>query len=127
MWQAFKKWFFLAGLLVLLSPILAFQLGLSLEAIPWLMLSIAIGSLSCICFCGLGAVMTSSQSQGGVLLSILVLPLNIPVLVFGIGLVNMQAQGFDPMPILALLSGMSLMAFTLLPFAMAYAAKIVNE
>lgn len=121
------QWLVVSGLLVVLCPILALQLGLEAHLIPWLMLSIGIGGLGCICFCGLGAVITASQSQSGVLLSVLVLPFNIPSLVFGIGVVSMQAESFNPLPVLAILTAISVSAFTLLPFGMAYAAKIVNE
>jgi len=121
------QWLVNGGILALIVPLLAFQLGLEVRLVPWLMLSIFLGSLACMCFCGFGAVITAGQSQSGVLLSIVVVPLNLPPLIFGIGLVIAQAEDFNHVPILAVLIAISLLAIALLPFAMSFGAKIVNE
>ena len=72
----------------------------------------------------IGAALTVSLRSGGILLSLLVLPLYVPVLVFGAGVVSYAAKGLPVSGVLALLGAMMLASFTLAPAAVAAGLRI---
>ena len=91
--QVLAHWL-LSGLpLVLLAPVLGLQFDLTADALGVLTLSLLIGTPILSFLGGIGAALTLGVRGGGVLLSLLVLPLFVPVLVFGAGAVEAQASG----------------------------------
>ena len=72
----------------------------------------------------MGAALTVGVRRGGLLLSILVLPLYIPTLVFGARAVENALLSLDPWPALGLLAALTLFAAALTPFAAAWALRI---
>jgi len=110
--------------LVVISPLLAVMLQLNTMAIPALMLGLLIGTaiLSLIGSVGMG--LTVGLRQGGVLLSLLVLPLFIPVLIFGASAVSAASMGMDYLGQLAYLGAYLMLSISFVPFASVAAIKV---
>lgn len=118
----------LSGLpLVLLSPLLALQFDLSTEAIGVLMLTLLLGTPLLSLIGAVGAALTLGVRGADVLLSLLVLPLYMPALVFGTGAVQAQAAGLGASAHLSILAAMLLVAVVLSPWACAAALRIALE
>ena len=117
-----------AGLpLVLIAPLLAIQYDLSASLIGVLTLSLLIGTPVLSMIGAIGAALTLGLRGGGVLLSLLVLPLYVPVLVMGAGSVDMAAAGLAPDAQLLLLAAMLIVAAVFSPWAVAAALRISIE
>lgn len=110
--------------LVALSPLLALQFGLDANAIGVLALSLLLGTPVLSLVGAVGAALTLGTRGGGVLLSLLVLPLTIPVLIFGAGAVGAQASGLGADAHLLLLGGLLAASVALAPWATAAALRI---
>ncbi len=110
--------------LVIISPLLAVMLHLNEKAIISLVISLLLGTpiLSLLGAVGMG--LTVGLRQGGVLLSLLVLPLYIPVLIFGAGAVSAAAMGFEYTGQLAYLGAFLLASMVLMPLAAVAAIKV---
>jgi heme exporter protein B len=118
----------LSGLpLVLLSPLVALQFDLPTELIWTLMLTLLIGTPSLSAIGGIGAALTLGVRGGGVLLSLLLLPLFIPVLVFGAGAIEAQAAQLGVGAHLSILGALLLVSWTLGPWACSGALKVALE
>jgi len=113
--------------LVLLSPLLALLMQLPLRALPALLLSLVLGTLCLSLIGSIGAALTVGLKRGSVLLALLVLPLFIPVLIFGSGCVVAAAGGFETKAQLSLLAGMFFLALALAPWAASAALRISVE
>lgn len=118
----------LSGLpLVLMSPLVATSLGLPSALWPVLALSLALGT-GCLSILGaIGAALTVAVRRGSVLLALLVLPLQMPVLIFGARAVDLALQGESVVGPLNLLAAMLLLFLSLGPLAMAAAMRISVE
>ncbi len=92
-----------------------------------LVLALLVGTPALSFLGAIGAALTLGLRGGGVLLSLLVLPLNVPILIFGAGAVQAVAGGLSPQPHLLLLGAMSLGASVLAPWAIAAALRISLE
>ena len=115
----------LTGLpLILLSPFLATMLHLEAQHIPVLMLTLLMGTPVISLIGGIGAALTVSLRSGGILISLLVLPLTIPVLIFGTGTVQSSIDGLSVAGHFSIMGMMLALALTLSPFAIAAALKI---
>ena len=115
----------LTGLpLVLLSPLLALQLQLPYDALPALVLSLLLGTPVLSLLGATGAALTLGLRGGGVLISLLVLPLYTPVLIFGAGSVAAAATGLDTEAYLSLLGAFLALALTFTPWATAAALRV---
>jgi heme exporter protein B len=113
--------------LVLLAPILGLQFDLSLDALVILTVSLLLGTPILSLVGGVGAALTLGVRGGGVLLSLLVLPLFVPVLVFGAGAVEAQLNGLGAQAHLSILAAMLLPALFFGPLASAVALRIALE
>ncbi|HEX2566764.1 MAG TPA: heme exporter protein CcmB [Burkholderiales bacterium] len=113
--------------LVLIAPLLAIQYDLSASLIGVLVLSLLIGTPVLSMIGAIGAALTLGLRGGGVLLSLLVLPLYVPVLVMGAGSVDMAAAGLAPDAQLLLLGAMLIVTAVLSPWAVAAALRISIE
>ncbi|HEC19926.1 MAG TPA: heme exporter protein CcmB [Gammaproteobacteria bacterium] len=113
--------------LVLLSPLLGMQLGLDGEAIGLLMLTLLLGTPVLSLIGSVGAALTLGVRGGGVLVSLLVLPLYIPVLIFGTGAVDAATSGMEYDGHLSLLGAFLVLAALLAPLATAAALRISAE
>ena len=113
--------------LVLLAPVLGLQFDLSADALFTLTLALLIGTPILSLVGGIGAALTLGVRGGGVLLSLLVLPLFVPVLVFGAGAVEAQVIGLGAEAHLSILMAMLLPAVFCSPWACAAAVRIALE
>jgi heme exporter protein B len=110
--------------LTLLSPVFALMLQLPAAAMGALVASMALGTALLSLIGSIGAALTVSLKRGGMLISLIILPLYVPVLIFGSGAVQFAALGGDPTPQLLLLAGMLSLAIALAPFAIAAGLRI---
>lgn len=120
--KALAHWITSGLPLVAVSPILALLLNLDTVAYPWLILSLAIGTPALSIIGAFGASLTVGVKRGGLLLSLLVLPLYIPSLIFGAEVV--KRGGVDGGVPLAALAAITFGAWALLPWAAAAAIRI---
>ncbi|MBL8398881.1 MAG: heme exporter protein CcmB [Candidatus Accumulibacter sp.] len=117
-----------AGLpLVLLAPLLGIQFDLSNDALIVLTLSLLIGTPALSGIGAIGAGLTLGVRGGGVLQSLLVLPLYIPVLIFGAGAVDATVTGIGPQAHLSLLGALTLGGVFFAPWPTAAALKVALE
>lgn len=110
--------------LLFLAPLLGILLQLPTAAMGTLMASLALGTPILALIGAIGAALTVGLKRGGVLLSLLVLPLYIPVLIFGAGAVNNAATGLPVTAQLYLLGALLALAITLAPLAAAAALRV---
>jgi heme exporter protein B len=113
--------------LVLMAPLLAIQFDLPAASMGVLLLSLLIGTPVLSLLGAIGAALTLGVRGGGVLVSLLVLPLYVPVLIFGAGAVDAQASGLGSSAHLLLLGGLLAGAAALAPWATALALRIALE
>jgi heme exporter protein B len=109
--------------LLLLSPLAALMLNLPGAALGVLLASLVLGTPVLVWLAGFAAALTVQVHRAGALLPLLVLPLMVPVLIFGTSAVRAAQAGQDPSAALLLLAAMSLAATTLMPFAIAGVLK----
>lgn len=110
--------------LILLSPVAA--LLLSLDAHIWwaLALTLFIGTPALSCIGAIGVALTVGLRKGGVLLSLLVVPLFIPVLIFSASVLDAATLNLPYRGQLAILAAMAVASLTLAPFAVAAALRV---
>lgn len=113
--------------LVLIAPLLGLQYDLPADALGVLAVSLAIGTPVLGLIGAVGAALTLGVRGGGVLVSLLVLPLYVPVLIFGAGAVDASAAGLDIAGHLSLLGAFLLVALVFAPWAAAAALRISLE
>jgi heme exporter protein B len=120
--------FLLSGLpLVLIAPVLGIQFGLDARALGILTLTLLIGTPTLSLIGGIGAALTLGVRGGGVLLSLLTLPLYIPVLIFGAGAVEADAAGLGVSAHFSLMGALLLLTGLFAPFAITTALRISLE
>ncbi|QJD72369.1 heme exporter protein CcmB [Marinobacterium sp. LSUCC0821] len=110
--------------LTLIAPLLGVMLFLPSEGMPGLMLSLLLGTPTLSLIGAIGAALTVGLRRGGVLISLLVLPLYIPVLIFGSSAVQAAVTGLPLSGYLALLGALLALALALAPIAAGAALRI---
>jgi heme exporter protein B len=121
---ALGHWLITGLPLTLLSPLFGVMLQLTGEAMGTLVLSLLIGTALLSLLGSIGAALTVGLKRGGMLISLLIMPLYVPVLIFGSGAVQFAATGNDASPQLLLMAGMLALAVALAPFAIAAGLRI---
>ena len=117
-----------AGLpLVIVSPLLGLLMNLPDDVFSTLILALLLGTPALSLIGAIGAGLILGARRGGVLLSLLVLPLFIPILVFGVSAVEAAAQGLPAKASLLILGGLALGALALSPWAAAAAIRQALE
>lgn len=111
---------------VLMSPLVALGLGLTFDTALILMATLALGTPTVMLLGSLGSALLAPARSGSGLLGLLVLPLFIPILVFGAGTTMAYAGGAEVSAQMALLGAMFVAALSLLPAAIAAALRIVT-
>jgi heme exporter protein B len=110
--------------LALLAPVLGLLLNLPLAAMPLLVLSMLAGTPAVSFVAGIGASLTLGLRRSGLLLALLVLPLYVPVLIFGVAAASAAITGpASPWPPFLMLCALSLAAIVLAPLAAAAALR----
>ena len=122
--KAIVHWLTTGLPLTLVAPVLAMLLHLEGIGQGWLFLTLALGTPALSIIGAFGAALTVGLKRGGLLLSLLVLPLYVPTLIFGAEAARRGTQGLDASTPLLMLAGITAGALALLPFAAAAAIRI---
>ncbi len=113
--------------LVLVAPLLGLQFDLERETLVTLLISLLVGTPVLSLIGSVGAALTLGLRGGGVLISLLVLPLYIPALIFGSGAVDASIMGTSTTPHLSLLGAFAIVSLIFSPWATAAALRISLE
>lgn len=126
--KVFAHWLLTGLPLVVLAPLVGLQYHLSAAALETMMLALLVGTPTLSLVGAIGAALTLGLRGGGVLLSLLVLPLYIPVLIYGAGAVTASTlPGADLQAYFSLLAAFLLLALAFAPWAIAAALRISIE
>ena len=113
--------------LVLISPILALQFDMSADAVGVLMLTLLIGTPLLSMIGAIGAALTVGLRGGGALIALLVLPLYVPVLIFGAGAVESSTAGLGAQAHLSVIAALLILGIVFTPWVIAVALRISLE
>jgi heme exporter protein B len=113
--------------LVLLAPIIGIQFDLDSNSLYVLMASLLLGTPVLSLLGSIGAALTLGVRGGGVLMSLIILPLYIPVLIFGAGAVYANSVGLDTSGHFSLLGALLILALAFIPWVSSAAVKIAIE
>lgn len=113
--------------LVLIAPLVGVQFDVAPKTLVILFVSLLIGTPILSLIGAIGAALTLGLRGGGVLISLLILPLYIPVLIFGAGAVDASISGISPQANLSLLAAFLVMSLVFAPWATAAALRISLE
>jgi heme exporter protein B len=113
--------------LSLMAPLMGYTLGVPAAASAGIMFTVALGSLALSFIGSIGAALTLGVRRGGVLLSILILPLAVPILIFGSRATELAIHGEAYLAPMELLGAIVVLSFTLAPLAAAAAVRISLE
>ncbi len=122
--KALAHWITTGLPLTLAAPALGFLLNLKPEAYWFLFISLALGTPALSMIGTFGAALTVGLRRGGLLMSLLVLPLYVPTLIFGAETVRRGAEGLTTTTPLVMVAGVTAGVFAFLPFATAAALRI---
>ncbi|SOC11662.1 heme exporter protein CcmB [Rhodobacter maris] len=122
--KALAHWITTGLPLVLAAPLFAVLLHLPGPAYLWLEVSLLLGTPALSVLGTFGAALTVGLKRGGLLLSLLVLPLYVPTLIFGAELVRRGAEGMAIEVPLTMLAGITAATIALVPFASAAAIRV---
>jgi heme exporter protein B len=125
--KAAAHWLTTALPLVVAAPVIAIMLRLASDALPTLVLAMLAGTPAISLVGAVGAALTLGARRGGVLLSLLVLPLMVPILILGAAAVDAALTGGVARPHILILVALSLVAAVLCPFAAAAALRQALE
>ncbi len=118
----------LTGLpLTLMAPLAALSLGAPVSAVPGILASVALGGVTLSLIGSIGASLTLGMKRSGALLSLLTLPLSLPVLIFGARATQLAITGGDLVAPLELLGALAVLGMTLAPLAAAAGVRISLE
>ena len=113
--------------LLIAAPLLAVLLNMERGGFGALELTLLLGTPALSLIGGIGAALTLGARRGGVLISLLILPLYIPVLIFGAGAIDAVLTGLSPRPHLLILAALLVAALPLAPVASAAALRQALE
>jgi heme exporter protein B len=117
-------WLVSGAALVLISPVVATALGIPITAFATMLLSLSLGTLTLSWLGAIGAGLTVGLRRGNVLLSLIVLPLAMPLLIFGAGATDRAISGVSAAGALYFLASLCVFTCTLAPFAATAALRI---
>ena len=120
-------WLLSGAALVLVSPLVGIALGIPGSALGIMLGSLVLGTMTLSWLGAIGAALTVGLKRGNVLLSLIVLPLAMPLLIFGAGATDRAISGLDPAGALYFLGSLCVFTCTLAPFAAAAALRISLE
>lgn len=125
--KAMAHWLTSGLPLVLVSPLISMTYRMPPNTIEVMMLTLALGTVCLSLLGSIGAALTVGLNRGNALLSLLILPLAMPILIFGARTVSLAAAGDASAAGLYFLAAYCMMALALAPFATAAALRISNE
>jgi heme exporter protein B len=113
--------------LSVMAPLMGYALGVPVTASAGIMLTVALGSLALSFIGSIGAALTLGVRRSGVLLAILILPLAVPILIFGSQATELAIRGEPYAAPMELLGAFVVLSLTLAPLAAAFAVRISLE
>ena len=125
--KTFTHWLLTGLPLAVVGPLAAVSLGAPPSALPGVLAALLLGSVSLSLLGAIGAGLTLGLRRGGALLSLLLLPLSVPTLIFGARATQLAILGESAAEPLYLLGALAVMALTLAPLAAAAAVRISLE
>jgi len=125
--KTLAHWLVSGAALVLVSPIVGTALAIPESAFGTMLLSLSLGTLTLSWLGAIGAGLTVGLKRGNVLLSLIVLPLAMPLLIFGAGATDRAISGTSAAGALYLLAALCVLTCTLAPFAATAALRISLE
>lgn len=125
--KVFAHWMVTGLPLVLMAPVLGLQYDLAADTLLVLVISLLLGTPALSLIGAIGAALTLGLRGGGVLVSLLVLPLYVPVLIFGAGAVEATASGLGGQGHLSMLGAILVLALLFAPIAASAALRISAE
>jgi heme exporter protein B len=125
--KTLAHWLVSGAALVLASPLVATALGIPTAAFATMLASLALGTLTLSWLGAIGAGLTVGVKRGNVLLSLIVLPLAMPLLIFGAGATDRAIAGTSATGALYFLGSLCVFTCTLAPFAATAALRITLD
>lgn len=125
--KATAHWLLTGLPLTLMSPVLGITLGVPTAAMTGILLALALGTVSLSLIGAMGAALTLGVRRGGMLLSLLTLPLAVPVVIFGARATELAIAGDGLSGAVYLLASLAVLSATLAPLAAAAAVRIGLE
>lgn len=125
--KALAHWLTTGLTLIIATPVIALLYGLDMRALPVLLLAMLLGTPVLSLIGAVGAGLSLGARRGGVLIPLLVLPLTVPVLIFGVAAVEAALSGLTVRPHLLIMGAMLLAALPLAPWAAAAALRQAAE
>lgn len=122
--KALAHWLTTGLPLTIAAPLFALLLNLPGQGYVWLILTLLIGTPALSLIGAFGAALTVGLKRGGLLMSLLVLPLYVPTLIFGAVTLRRGAEGLEAGSGLLFLAGISALSLAILPFASAAALRM---
>jgi len=122
--KVFSHWLVTGLPLLLISPLLAMMLGMPDEALGILLFTILLGTPVLSLIGAIGVALTIGLKKGGIILSLLVLPLYVPVLIFAASAIDVTVGGFEASAQISMLFAFLFLAVSLSPMATASALKM---
>ena len=122
--KCFVFWFFFIIPITIFVPIFSIFLNIEMKIIFWNLIIFLIGSLG---FCLIGSIcssLTLGSKSGNIISPLLILPLTIPIFIFGIGVVDAVKAGYDPYPNFFLLITICLIMLIISPLISAYSIRV---
>ena len=121
--KALAHWITVSLPLAILTPPLALLLSINVSQLPILFVSMVAGSLALSMLASIGGAVTAGLRRGGLLVSLLILPLYVPVLIFGVAASTSDMAPGSSTPALIVLCAITLMSLIVAPWACAVALK----
>ncbi len=125
--KSLAHWLVSGAALVLVSPVVAVALGIPVTAFATMLLSLGLGTMTLSWLGAIGAGLTVGLRRGNVLLSLIVLPLAMPLLIFGAGATDRAISGTNAAGALYFLASLCVFTCTLAPFAATTALRITLD
>lgn len=125
--KCLAQWLLACVPVILATPVLALFLQLPPEGLPVMLASLALGTPTLVLVGAIGAALVLGARRGGVLLALLVLPLAVPVLIFGVASVDAAIAGLPARPHLLVLGALLLASLAAAPLAASAALRQAAE
>ncbi len=113
--------------LILATPMMALMLNMDMRNFINSVISLIVGTPALIAFGAVGAAITVSLKRGGLIAPVLILPLSLPILIFGVSSIKINVGAGTQEAALLILAAISLIAVSLTPFATALALRLTQE
>jgi heme exporter protein B len=125
--KVIAHWLLTALPLIVASPILAVLLAMDVASWEKTVVALVLGTPGLVALGTIGAAVTVSLKRGGLIAPVLILPLSIPILIFGSGAITAGSPAGTASAALLFLTAISLVALTLTPFAAALALRLSED